>query len=553
MIKSIKFNRYRKLKNIELKFDNGVNVISGTNGTCKTSILHLISNSFQAVTSNCDWIINKDALSVIKTINAVTNPKIESLTRGDKVYNDPSYGVSGALYTVNYFDNYSLEFRRHNSKAANRYSLKPKYPKNSEERLPFLPVVYLGISRLLPYGEYQNDENVSKLKKSLPKDFNLAVAENFKNFTNYDINNLSIQKMGDVKTRTEFTSSLDGIDSNTISAGEDNLYIMLSALESLKFYHNSINSNNEVESILLIDEFDATLHPCFQRKLIELFIEYSKNYKIQIIFTSHSLSAIEYLLEKKQNIIYLLDNFTDIIVMENPTISNITAYLNTISTDDIYTDKCIPILTEDKEARFMLERMMNYYEDKYSEFKGISRFFSIPDINIGADILRSLFKDEKLLKSNTGIICVLDGDKKTELSNCILSLPGKNHGHKSQALSPENLLISYAQLIFEENDDSFWKDKAVLEKGFTKGYYVDNIQKSVDKFAKSLKESDVKIKEREFNKNLFNKYKGFFDYLFKHWMNNESNKNEMDKFYNNLKSLFKKVSFIRGIDSNLWK
>lgn len=264
MIKDIKFNRYRKLKNIDIEFSTGVNVISGTNGTCKTSILHLISNSFQAINAKCDWVLDKKALNIIKTINGVTNPKIESLTRGDKKYNDPAYGVSGTLYTVDYFNHNSLEFRRHNSKSDNRYSLKPKYPKGSDEKLPFIPVVYLGISRLLPYGEFQNDNNVSELKKNLPKDFNQSIIDNYKNFTNYDIDNLSIQKMGDVKTRAEFTSSLSGIDSNTISAGEDNLYIILSALESLKFYFNSINSNNEVESILLIDEFDATLHPFFK-------------------------------------------------------------------------------------------------------------------------------------------------------------------------------------------------------------------------------------------------------------------------------------------------
>ena len=46
MIKQLNFIHYRKLKNIEIEFSKGVNIISGTNGTCKTSILHLISNSF---------------------------------------------------------------------------------------------------------------------------------------------------------------------------------------------------------------------------------------------------------------------------------------------------------------------------------------------------------------------------------------------------------------------------------------------------------------------------------------------------------------------------
>jgi predicted ATP-dependent endonuclease of OLD family len=70
--------------------------------------------------------------------------------------------------------------------------------------------------------------------------------------------------MGDIKVRTDFDSNIVGIDSNTISAGEDNLYMLLTALVSLKYYYQSIESNNDVESILLIDELDATLHPSYQ-------------------------------------------------------------------------------------------------------------------------------------------------------------------------------------------------------------------------------------------------------------------------------------------------
>ena len=49
MIKKIKINKFRKLEDIEFEFSKGVNIISGTNGTCKTSLLHLISNSFKAL------------------------------------------------------------------------------------------------------------------------------------------------------------------------------------------------------------------------------------------------------------------------------------------------------------------------------------------------------------------------------------------------------------------------------------------------------------------------------------------------------------------------
>ena len=81
MIKEIRFVQYKKLKDISIGFEAGLNAISGENGTCKSSLLYLISNSFQSVTQACDWVTDPSALEIVKTVNAVTNPKIESLQR----------------------------------------------------------------------------------------------------------------------------------------------------------------------------------------------------------------------------------------------------------------------------------------------------------------------------------------------------------------------------------------------------------------------------------------------------------------------------------------
>src|SRR5699024_10254644 len=119
--------KYRKLENMEINMMPGINIISGTNGTCKTSLLHMISNAYQAVTKNCDWISDKNCLDIIKQINNITNPKIESLTKGDKTYNDPANGISGTLFSVDYYGHTSLDFRKHNSKISSRYAVKPWY------------------------------------------------------------------------------------------------------------------------------------------------------------------------------------------------------------------------------------------------------------------------------------------------------------------------------------------------------------------------------------------------------------------------------------------
>ncbi len=552
MIKTLKINQYRKLKNLQLDFSPYLNVISGTNGTCKTSLLHLISNSFQAVTTGCDWVKDGKCLAAIKSINDINNPKVESLTRGDKKYNDPAYGVSGSLFTTEYYDKPALDFRRHNSSQTSRYAIKPQYKNGSGDKLPYCPIIYLGLPRLVPFGEYRNDEAIKSINKGLPAEYQKIIAEEYEKFTHYNISEVKSQQLGEIKKRAEFSSDFDGIDSNTISAGEDNLYIILTALVSLRYYFDQIESRNSIESILLVDELDATLHPAFQLKLLALFRRYSKDYKIQIVFTSHSMSVLEDMLEKKDNVLYLLDNLTSVAKMDDPDIFKIKMHLTTLTHDDIYLDKIIPIYTEDAEARFLLERMFTYFEEVKPEFVGVRRFFYIPDINMGADSLSTMFKDTKLLRSTMKSICVLDGDHQTDLSNNIISLPGKNITGAGSGLSPEGLLFQYAQLLFD-NDDSFWLEKFVVDQGYSKTMYLDAIKAPLEEYQKQKEAKQTSQKEREFNKQLFNRNKGFFDLLFKHWLHNDANRSEKHRFYTELHKLFKKNALYNEINPNEWK
>lgn len=135
------------------------------------------------------------------------------------------------------------------------------------------------MARLYPYGEYSNEDDIKIIKKGLPKKYQEEIAQIYHHLVGINISSIYSQKMGDIKTRADFDSDKTGIDSNTISAGEDNLFIVISAIISLKYYFESIDSRNDVESILLIDEFDATLHPSLQFNLLDIFREYSKRIK----------------------------------------------------------------------------------------------------------------------------------------------------------------------------------------------------------------------------------------------------------------------------------
>lgn len=90
MIKDISFKKFKKLIDIDFSFDEDINIISGTNGTCKTTLLHLVSNGFQMPPTRSANYSNNNCLKVIKAINKIANPKMEAIVRESKSYTDPA-------------------------------------------------------------------------------------------------------------------------------------------------------------------------------------------------------------------------------------------------------------------------------------------------------------------------------------------------------------------------------------------------------------------------------------------------------------------------------
>lgn len=555
MIKTIIFDKYRKLQG-RFEFKNGINIIAGANGTSKSSLLHLISNSYQKVTKRFDWIKDDvSCLSVINMVNDAMNLKIESLTRGDKEYNNPANGKLGDLFMVEYQDSTVLGYRRHNTKAGShgRFSIKPKYRAGKGESLPAAPVIYLGLSRLVTYGEFNDDKQVKDLNIDFPDKYKQEISQLYEKLTGIKIIQSRYQKMGDVKNRTDFDSDKEGIDSNTVSAGEDNLLIILNALISLKYYYEYYNpklteDQESLYSTLLIDELDATLHPSIQIRLVDLFKMYSESYKIQIFFTTHSLTLLEKCLKSKHNVIYLIDNVDEATQMNSPDIYKIKMHLEGLTKDQIYIDRGIPVFTEDEEARLFLKLLFKYYAQRDEEFKNIYNFFHLVQANMGSDNLENIFKDSKLLNTTMRSICILDGDQENNLSNYIITLPGNK--------PPEELVMDYSNKLYEENDE-FWKDETILNLGYSRSHYRSYVKPDIESIEEKIQKNKDKGEsthglKRALNKTVFKKHDRFFEMIFKNWINREKNKADIDCFFKNLNILFKKVSEFHEINSNEW-
>lgn len=553
MIKGIHIKQYRKLKNIDIDFSNSITVISGTNGTCKSSLLYLVSNSFQEVKTTAPWLKDDTVIKNIKSINMGINLKIESLTKGDEKYNDPAKGEKGTLFSCDYENGDSLEFRRHNTRkkkdgsTKNRFALKPQYKRGEEEKLPQCMVIYLGLSRLYAYGEY--NQEIAKIRQNLPDEYFEIIREIYKSFTGVVIENEEMEAMKGIKRRAKFSTNIEGVDSNTISAGEDNLLIIITALVSLRYYYESINPIDGTNSVLLIDEMDATLHPAYQYKLMDLFNQYAATYHIKFVFTSHSLSLLEYAFEKKNKVIYLLDNITDVKEMEDSDIYKIKMYLRNKAKEDIYLNRCIPVFTEDREARTFVKCLFDYYEREFgSDFKKVRSLFHFVEVNVSGNALLNIFKDNKLTRITMRSICILDGDKRNDadLNNFTTALPGTE--------SPEKIMFDYAIELFENNNE-FWKEQTILELGYTRVYFRDQIKPDIDLIDEKVKklkneEKTTKGVTRQLNKNTFNKHDRFFELIMKKWVTDHAT--EALQFYNNLHTLFRKVAEFHDISAADW-
>ena len=475
----------------------------------------------------------------LKSSSALLNPKIESLLRGSK-YADPAEDVKGSLFSVKYLGGQRLSFRRHNSKNIDRNSVKPQYTRGQSRRLPSTPVLYLGLSRLVPYGEFEG-KVTGDLGKALRPERVESLRENYKRLVGLDIDPelISIESTNGIKSRGSFLTNNQGIDSNTISAGQDNIFILLHSLELLRTYAELTENS---PSLLLVDEIESTLHPTLQMRLYELLLDYSKKFSIQIVMTTHSIDLLEYALRAKENVIYLRKGPKGVEVLPDPTALAIRMSLRTERMDELLPDRKIFIFTEDEEARLLVEKMFGKLEAFDPGFSRVRSRLHLLDVNIGGDQIKSLLK-ESSLRSAVPVMAILDGDKgdaaaTPNYSEGLVYLPGR--------AAPEQFLYSYAVELFNSDSD-FWRLSPCLDFGYDAEFFKTRIQQDWEE-----RQEASNSKERENLKKHFNEFQEFYLAVWEYWLNSPENASKVEQFQGALFTMFKKKAPLAGLPTKLW-
>ncbi len=282
IIKEIEIEKFRAFSNVSFSLGKRITAIAGRNATQKTTVLGMIGQPFT---------ISKDHLMYgCKTVDGYN---FRSQFR-EKFKISPEYDIIGehkwklifhnGVYENNYYSVHSISRSQKGSQPVLRFW-------NAESRargagFVQLPVYFLSLSRLFPIGETGKTKNMT-----------ISLSENEKK---YCIDNyktiLSIQSSNDDATvgAQKGTASrvFAGVSDNTHdiftnSAGEGNITKIILAVLSFKRLKEQYGKDYK-GGILLIDELDATLYGYSQEKLVEYLWKSAGDYKIQIVFTTHS-------------------------------------------------------------------------------------------------------------------------------------------------------------------------------------------------------------------------------------------------------------------------
>lgn len=462
---------FRRLEDVKIEFGKNVTIIAGLNGTSKSTILGMLAQPFSFSPRKSKKGRSPSSYSSKYTDNYLAlGSEIFSDLGGRRFQYDCNqvfrlskkfdYGEKYVYMTkLSGSDDASLPDGKLRTTSSTSYVGKP------EERLRFVtkpaekitheagygnyphPVIFRGLGRLYPLADsesltYEEDELSDEESEWYQQTYLdvLCLTESIE----------GSQIMGATKKGQYATVKADHYDGECSSAGQDNLNQILTAIISFRRLKESLGSCYR-GGLLLIDELDATLHPHAQDKLLELLCNVSKELKLQVVATSHSLRVFEMAFKSRfrNDIETIFLTVEDDRIVEQPleTYEEVAAQLKSELLDPRKAKpQKVSVVFEDDVAKAM-----------YSEICGkkLSPFVKTTSTaSTSAGLMKSMANlSRKGIRELQSVIFVADGDMKREWSQKskvptnVIFLPGDSR--------PETLI--YRELFSRSESDSFWK------------------------------------------------------------------------------------------------
>lgn len=437
------------------------------------------------------------------------------------------------------YRHFRITWQKDNKKGGKRFRLVPykkdeKTGKTISSKLS-MPVLYVGLSRLYPIGEVGDSEfetNSLVFDNDIHRDW---FCNHFQRILSQDGNivDISSASINNINNKKVVGISTDTYDALANSAGQDNLGQILLALLSFKRYSDSHSQDvNYKGGLLLIDELDCTLHPAAQNRLFKLMFEIAKEASIQIVFTTHSLSLLDYICkrvshnnEERINNIELYyfttaNRFLDI--RRNCSFSFVK---NDLLIQQGELQK-IKVYSEDAENREFFKKLV---DENLSQLE-------IIEVNLGCSNLLDLYRADSIYFSD--VIIVFDGDvKKEEIQKRIPHYSEENTLNilklPEEGIRPEKVLYSY--ILSLESDHEIWSRLELYNMTWL--IFKEN--------GPANPEYECGKKERERYKSWYRESSLFIPLIIEYWINDHPEKvNEFkEKFYATYNNIAKRLAY----------
>ena len=452
IIKSINIKKFRGFNDVSFDLGTSLTVIAGQNGTQKTTVLGMLSQPF-SITDKEHSLYGEKPLS---------GGNYRSSFAEKFKLSDAFDAPQGHEWTLNLNNETEPEFtvesiKRDNSASGIRFWKKGDRSKGSGYIQ--MPVVYLSLSRLFPIGEDTSIDSSTDITLS---------EEEFKFYQEWHnriliIPDVEMTKVDYLASRQKNTlgASTAFYDWKMNSAGQDNVGKILLAILSFKRLKEKYGTSYQ-GGILAIDELDTTLYPASQLKLIEGLRKFASTFKLQIIFTTHSLNILQQTCEWQEDpkiggqvrVVYLQKINSTIKSLENISFETIKNKLNVAMAEKKPAQK-VPVFTEDKEGEIFARALL----------KRRTSSLDFIDCTMGCDNLIELARKKVIGFKFPDSLIILDGDVRTDGSkmrrinqcNNFLILPGDK--------SPERIIAEFLHSL--DDDSENWNS---INDGYTKQF-----------------------------------------------------------------------------------
>lgn len=558
-IHKIHIDNFRVFKDKKFTFSPNITCISGYNGVGKSTLLAILSNVGE----------------IKKEIGAHINGNPFRGEFSQLIHGDREHDNTGKMYTI-YFNDLP-EFQDQHNKFVPELSFrstfqtvkKTKESKNKitatiegeEKELTILenyevnikspryrhipiktdertteskiswPTYYLGLSRLYPIGE--SEEITSK--KTIPDEILDELIDTHKEIlTSSDeyIGSSSIE-ISDTKKKKGFGVKTNSYSEKMNSSGQDNLGQILESIFSFQLLKEKLK-DKYIGGLLLIDEIDATLHPVAQNKLVDFLFKKSKELDLQIVFTTHSLSLLEHITKKQNNIrsenelkiIYLTTKRNKLEQVVNP--SKVYLHNDLMNTySGAERSRKVSVFTEDETARWFLNKILVYNKSS------CNLDLNLIEMSTGWTEIIKLIKNDFSYYRNHLVILDPDLRKSENMNNLKNSIRGTQYSINKKH---SNILIlpgeEYIEKIFWDYlnslnpDHEFFYETQIEQSGLNKQTLTD-YGPSSEEYAHFTTEK-LKVKK------WFEQNKWFCDIAFDYWIKESNHEKEVASFFNNL-------------------